>query len=248
MHYVPEFVHRFKESAQKLRVKEPLFSRSTYQYEVQEGKKNYFPFLQFSEDAILSDSFCTCKVSESGQGCPHLAASYMAIFHGHEEPLHKRFAISLWNVLCDLASDRNGYGTDCLKEKAGGYECVSDVGKKLFSIIPKTEAAKKRLKNLVTKRVVETEETSIKFSNLSSEEITQYKMGRGSHQLKYELSFWSDLAKWLMFLSDGAYEVSFEGEKLPTGVRVEFPDLVIWFFIAEMNLPLIIPALATVRS
>jgi superfamily II DNA or RNA helicase len=248
MHYVPEFVHRFKVEAEKLKVKEPLFSRSTYQYEVQEGKKTYFPFLQFGDDAILADSFCTCKISEGLQGCPHLAAAYMAIFQGQEEPLHKRFATSLWNVLCDMASERNGYGTDCLKEKAGRYVCESEVGKPLFSVVAKTEGAKKRLKAMVTKRVVETEETSIKFSNLSTEEIAQYKMGRGSHLLRYELSFWSDLAKWLMFLSDGAYEVSFEGKELPNAVKIEFPELTIWFYVAEVHLPSIIPSLATIRS
>ncbi len=248
MDKAPEFVTRFASAAEKCKVKEPLFSRATYQCEVVEGKKSYFPFLQFGEGNVLTDSFCSCKTSEEGQGCQHLAAAYTDIFGTHTEPLHVRFAHSLWNVLCDLASQRNGYNTDCLKEKAGVFTCSSQVNKKLVVITPKTEAAKKKLKALVTKRVVETEETSIKFSNLSSEEIAEYKAGRGSHLLKYELSFWSDVAKWMLFLSEDKYTITFEGKDLPQAIKVEFSELTVWFYVAEVNWSEIIPALGTVNS
>ena len=200
----PEYVIEYRKQADELleagAVGEPLFSRGTYQFEILEkGKKKAFPFIQMSDEGVLSDSFCSCKVSETGRGCPHLAEAYLRIFNGYEEPLHVRFRRSLWSRLFQMSSKRHGYSTDCLtRDKEGIYTCESKTKKPLFSIEATSAKTKKRLESIVSSRPVETEETSIKFSNLPAEEISAYRAGNASHSLRFELSFWSDLAKWLM--------------------------------------------------
>jgi len=249
--FVEEYLGAAKALVQAGAVGEPVFSKGTYQFEVSDAKKKAFPFIQMRDDGEVTDSFCSCKVSESGYGCPHLAAAYLRIFNGKEEPLHVRYRRSLWNRLFQMSSKRHGYDTDCLeKSKEGLYTCESKTKKPLFSIEAKTPKAKKKLEGIVSERPIETEETSIKFSNLAAEEITQYRAGKASHNLRFELSFWSDLAKWLMFLDDQGepYEIVFEGNPLPHDVTLKFPALGIWFYISDVNWPWIIPALSTVQS
>lgn len=262
MNHQPEFVHEYLEKGQSLlqagAVGEPIFSKGTYQFEVVESlisgtkeKKKAFPFIQMKDDGEVTDFFCSCKVSEAGRGCPHLAAAYLRIFNGKKEPFHIRYRKSLWNRLFQMSSKRHGYETDCLKqEKKGLYICESKTKKPLFSIAANTIVTKKRLNAIVAERPLETEETSIKFSNLSVQEITAYRSGKASHFLKFELSFWSDLAKWLMILEDEKepYEIVFAGGPLPHEITLTFPGLSIWFYISDVNLPWIIPTLATVNS
>ncbi len=250
--YVSEYLTQAEALLQEGAVGEPLFSRGTYQFEVvDKGKKKAFPFIQMRDDGEVTDSFCSCKVSEAGRGCPHLAAAYLRIYNGTEEPLHIRYRRSLWNRLFQMGSKRHGYDPDCLqKEGEGLYTCQSKTKKRLFSIEAKTAKAKKKLEKMVSERPVETEETSIKFSNLPSEELSLFKAGNPSHSLQFELSFWSDLAKWLMALEDEKepYEIVFEGTPLPHDVTLKFPGLGIWFYISDVNWPWIIPALWTVQS
>ena len=252
----PEYVQEYKLQAGELlqsgAVGEPIFSRGTYQFEVQEkGKKKAFPFIQMKDDGELTDSFCSCKVSEAGRGCPHLAAGYLRIFNGTNEPLHVRFRRSLWSRLFQMASRRHGYSADVLMGgREGIYTCESKTKKPLFSIEAVSAKAKKKLAAIVSERPVETEETSIKFSNLPAEEIAAYRTGRPSHTLRFELSFWSDLAKWLMVLEEAQepYEIGFDGAPLPNQITLKFPGLGIWFYISDVNWPWIIPALSTVNA
>lgn len=248
--YVIEYGQEAKELLQAHAVGEPVFSRGTYQFEVAD-KKKAFPFLQMSDEGEVTDAFCSCKISETGRGCPHLAAAYLQIFNGHEEPLHVRFRKSLWSRLFQMASKRHGYGVDCLSQgKEGVYTCESKTKKPLFSIESTQAKTKKRLEAIVQMRPVETEETSIKFSNLPQEEMAAFRAGNPSHALQFELSFWSDLAKWLMHLAEvnEPYELVFEGAPLPQELKLHFPGLGIWFYIAEVNWPWIIPALHTVKA
>src|SRR5260221_14625859 len=99
---------------------------------------------------------------------------------------------------------------------------------------------------------METEETTLKFSNIAPEELLMGKEGRPSHFLNYELSFWSDLAKWWMIQQDAGkkYKISFNDEKeaLPKEISVHFDDMESSFYIAEANWPQIIPSLAHVTA
>lgn len=252
----PDFVTEHLIAAESLRkdraVKEPTFSRGTYHIEVQEkGKKKQFVFLQVDDDGHVGDCFCSCKESESGNRCPHIAAAFLEIFNDCKEPLHVRFKKSLWNKLFQMEAKRNQEDPDCLIADAnGGFSCFSQVKKELFYIRPISAAGKKRFKEIVSEKEKETEETSIKFSNLTDEELTQYKQGHASYQLKYELSFWSDLAKWFMHLQETnqPYQISFIGEPVPHVLEVVFEEVSVRFYISEVHLPWILPAFSTVKT
>lgn len=228
------------------RIKHLLFSEGTYQIEIVDPKvkKSFFPFLQLDDDGKLVDCFCTCSDAEKKKSCAHLAAAYLKIMSGHKEPLHMRFRSSLWNQLCLLAFRRFGASTDKFVKKEGGFE-LHFPSKRLFSV------KGKRVATLLFERPVETEETSLKFSNLSPEELQLWREGRPSEHLQYELSFWSDLAKWWMRLEEEGekYTLSFEEKnELPQWITLRFAAVQAGFYIARVDWPAIIPALATVHS
>lgn len=217
----------------------PLFSRGTYQFEVKEGKKVYYPFLQLSDEGAVRDSFCSCAVSEKGDGCPHLAAAYEEVM-AKGVPLHVRFARSFWNALCTMLFRRLDVP---LKKVAAGKYCAVSKTKK---ILVKLEGA--GLKQWLEGRGLETEETSLKFSGWSAEEIAAYRKGEGSEALLYELSVWSDIAKWMMQLADSEYKISFGDEAPPREVEIKMAGLKVWAYLAEAHLPELIPALSEVQS
>ncbi len=230
-----------------------LFSEGTYQVEIIDGKQSFWPFLQISDSGKLKDHFCTCKVAEEGGTCPHQEIALKTIFAGSLEPLHIRFRDSLWNQLCQIASRRHGYDIECLKgDLKTELQASSTTGKRLFFLKPLSEKGKKKVKELVLQRKEETEETSLKFSNLPPEEQTLWKEGRPSHNLQYELSFWSDLAKWWMLLQEQneKYQIQFHYPKegLPKAISIKFSDIEVGFYIAEANWSQVIPALSTVDS
>lgn len=237
-----------------------LFSEGTYQVEVGELKKKekFWPFLQLDDAGKVIDFFCNCPEAEKEGSCKHLGAAYQKIFR-QAQPLHVRFRESLWNHLCILSSRRHGYDPSVLKGSHQKYEAVSVTGKLLFSVEGKNPVGKKRLQELLFKRLVETEETSLKFSNLPPEEIALWRVGRPSQQLQYELSFWSDLAKWMMALQEEGepYKVQFKTEEmrkegdrpqLPSWAEITFSQLSICFYIAEANWPQLVGPLSTIQS
>jgi len=252
----PEFVAEYFPAAHQLlkskAVKEPIFSRGTYQVEVQErGKKKAFPFLQMKDNGEVTDFFCSCELSSSGRGCPHLAAAFLRIFNGFDEPLHIRFKSSLWNRLFQMIAKRQGYEPHCLKQESEGlYVCSTNTAKQLFSLQAFGIKEKKKLLSIIEQKVPQTEETSLKFSNWSAEEMAQFRAGKATHSVRYELSFWSDLAKWMMFLADEKipYEITYEGRPVPHQMNLHFPELHVQFYISEVHWPWIIPCLNSVSS
>lgn len=254
---LPAILKPFQKEGEELlksgKVKQVEFSGSTYQVQVvnDQNQKDVWSFLQLNERNQLKDSFCSCDESEEVLACPHLAASYLTIFHHTKEPLHKRFEKSLWNQLFYLYSNR--LNSKNFKESAKGlYAIYSTGGKQIFLIQGLTKNSAEQLKNLLFYRSPETEETSLKFSNLSQEELHLWKEGRPSAHLKYELSFWNDLAKWMMSLQDAGekYEIKFDYsvEGLPNYITIQFPELFCRLYLSQANLPHIIPSLATVKS
>lgn len=239
---------------QSERIKNIVFSHGTYQVEVYDPEENetFWPFLQLDDTGELLDSFCTCKDAEVGRSCPHLGAAFLFITKGG--PLHIRFQTSFWNQLGIMAFKRHGIDPTILKKKEDGNYSIesSSGGQTLFFIQPKTNVGKKFLSEMIFHRPQETEETSIKFSKLSQEELTLWKRGTPSRQLEYELSFWSDLAKHLMLLQEfqASYSISFSNgnNKIPTQTNLFFPDYDLGFYIAAVNWPEIIPSLLGVKS
>ncbi|MFT5317304.1 MAG: superfamily II DNA or RNA helicase [Chlamydiales bacterium] len=236
-------------------VGELSFSGRTYQIQVKDEQsgEEIWPFMQFSEEGLIKDYFCSCPAAEEAPACEHLAAACMRIFNGHPDPLHLRFKESLWNQLCELYAFRQGFDTDVLKKIGEGhYVCEAVSGKTLFFVRGKSEDANRRLKIIIDERTVETEETSLKFSDLSQEDIALWREGRPRAPLRYELSFWSDFAKWLMWRQDvrDSYEINFrfDDEGIPNQIWIDFEDLSLAFYVSEANLPGIIPSLSTVDT
>lgn len=226
------------------------FAGGTYQVQVTDpssGEK-VWAFLQFDSKNTLRDSFCSCEGAKDVSACVHLAAAYLRIFHGHSHPLHIRFRDSLWNQLCLIYSHRSGE----IKKTAGDFFLGETKKNSSFLAKGLTPLAKDKLREIFQERRIETEESSLKFSNLSMEEIILWKEGRPSFHLKYELSFWSDLAKWLMLMQDEGdkYKIEFDysEEKVPNKVKIKFTDVELQFSFTQNELQKIIPALSTVSS
>ncbi|MBI2743939.1 MAG: DEAD/DEAH box helicase [Chlamydiales bacterium] len=243
-----------KEFLDEKSIRSFLFSDGTYQIEMvsPKTKGSFSPFLHINDSGKILDCFCTCKAAEKKKSCAHLAAASELIFRGHTDPLHVRFRDSLWNQLALIASQRHGYESNCLKVENGSFEAHSVSGKRLFFIKASNEKIKKKLQDLFFHRPLETEETSLKFSNLPHTELTLWKQGRPTPKLRYELSFWADLAKWWMLLQDAGapYKIDFtyDDETLPKWIEIQFKEFTFGFYLAEMNWPKLIPALATVTS
>lgn len=236
-------------------VKKILFSEGTYQIEIfdTENAYSFSPFLHIDDQGEILEGFCSCDEAEETQSCAHLATAYLAIFNQNLQPLHLRFRHSFWNCLCQIFCNRHGYEANVLQKKEKAYEIKSSTNKLLFHIEPLNAETKKYLHVLFFTRTIETEETSLKFSNLTADELELWQEGKPSHRLKYELCFWSDLAKWLMLLQemDKPYTISFEEKEngLPSWITIQFSALLnIKCYLSEVHWPQLIPVLKTVNS
>lgn len=234
-------------------VKNIIFSEGTYQVEVNDKnlKEIFWPFLQLSDEGELQDFFCTCESAEKERSCPHLAAAFLQV--NETEPLHIQFQRCFWNRLCFIAFTRHGSDMSAIEKKEEKkFSLCSPQEEVLFSVRVKTKKGEAILDEYLFKRAIETEETSLKFSNLSLEELALWKRGTPTQKLQYELSFWSDLAKWMMIrqLFHETYSIDFPGHQkvLPKKVICRFPDLEFEFYLAEVNWEELIPSLEFVKS
>ncbi|WP_075883034.1 DEAD/DEAH box helicase [Candidatus Protochlamydia sp. W-9] len=254
---IPAYLQPYFQDAEKSLnaklAKEIEFSGATYQILVEDlyTHLEYWVFLQLEAQGNIKDAFCSCNSQD--EGCLHQLVAYLSLFNTNETPLHLRFERSLWNHLCFLYEDRLNDTLMELKQlQPGHYIFQSSSEKIIFSIKALSDSSILFLDELVTPRPKETEETSLKFSNLSNEDLLLWREGRPNPQLRYDLSYWSDLAKWLMRKQDNQeeYQVSFQysKKKLPNWIQIDFYDLEIGFYLSEANLPFIIPSLATVKS
>ncbi|MBA3603406.1 MAG: DEAD/DEAH box helicase [Parachlamydiaceae bacterium] len=256
---LPEILKPFEIEAKDCLAKgligEIEFSSTTYQVQVKDDSSDQeiWTFLQLSPEGELSDYFCDAEEGEELAPCVHICAAYLRIFNGHEQSLDRRFERSLWNEMGRLYADRLGDDPKVLKKEGNGsYSCHSVGGKLLFEAKAKDAKTVALLKFLFERRRSDTEETSLKFSNLSQEELKLWREGHPSAHLKYELSFWNDLAKHLMLLQDSgeSYRISYEYSKkgIPNELVISFKEMDLKFYMSEANLATIIPTLATVRS
>lgn len=213
-------------------VRDIFFSEGTYQVLVFD-EEEYWPFIQITDDGTLCDSFCTCEKAESDGTCPHLAAALGLITRVPGAPIHVRFRESLWKPLFHSVAKRHGYQDGGLCATEEGLAIEGDL-----QLTAATSDLKKKLRELTLERVEETEETSLKFSNLPPDEMQRWRNGNPSKQLQYELSLWSDLAKYCMFLEEMGNKplldfLPVDRKQVPTTINVtlgvlkgEFPILV----------------------
>ena len=77
-----------------------------------------------------------------------------------------------------------------------------------------------------------------------------WRDGRPSESLKFELSFWADLAKQMLLWQEQKqkYKIQFSKEELPKRIQITFPDLEFAFYIARVNWPELIPTLNSVDA
>lgn len=255
---LPDSLKRYQDEAEAAlsqgAVKDIEFSGSTYQVLVEDphSKEELWVFLQLEGNGRIKDAFCSCSEMHE-PGCLHLSIAYLGLYKTYSLPLHLRFNRSLWNALCRLYETRLGGNPKILLEgEPGKFHCKSVTGKRIFILESLTSSAQKEIEKLVHKTEQETEETSLKFSNLSPEEISLWREGKPQSQLRYDLSFWSDLAKWFMKKQEEGqtYQISFRYSKkdLPNWFQIEFDDVRVGFYVSEANLPLMIESLATVSS
>lgn len=231
------------------------FSGPTYQVLVIDPHthKEEWAFLQLDALGRLKDSFCSCEQSGTTGGCIHQAIAFLHVYGSHPLPLHQRFDSSLWNKLCRWCSDAMEGKPDQLKAtKEGRFVCRGAGNKVIFSLKSHTPDVQKKIEQMVFHRREETEETSLKFSNLSENEIAEWQRGKPTPQLSYELSFWSDLAKWLFAMQEEGQncEIAFASgaKKLPASLTASFPSLTAEWALSEESLTAIIPSLTTVSS
>lgn len=254
MMHIPSNFKKLLPQAKRFSALDIEFSSGTYQVEIADPdtKHNQWAFIQLDQRGRLKDCFCSCENGDSESPCIHIVASFLRIYQDPAAPLHQRFEKSLWNALGKLFS-KIGDDVHVLKNVgAGHFVHQSSSGKIIFDIEGLTKDAKKKIDEIIYHRKRETEETSLKFSNLSAEEIMHWREGRPSESLRYELSFWNDFAKWFMLMQDNGerYRISYEydNDKLPNFLNIDFDEVGIGFYISKANLPLIIPSLATVKS
>jgi superfamily II DNA or RNA helicase len=256
---LPSKLHKFEKKAQKLIdtgcIGDIEFSGETYQVLVKPAKKKqgeeFWAFLQLDSLGDIQDAFCACEESEHEQSCVHITAAYLRIYNQRKRPLHARFRQSLWNEICQILIERVGDDLSLVENRDSGY-IINKGNIQVFSISANDQAAQDKLDHILKEREEETEETSLKFSNLNEQELALWREGKPTPQLKYELSYWNDLAKWLMILQDERkpYNILFEysDDRIPTSMRISFPELDVFFDLRREDLTRIIPFLNSVNS
>ncbi len=231
-------------------VKEIQFSRGTYQVQVVDTSGTYWVFLQYDDEGVaLKDGFCSC---ESSKTCVHMVAAFFAVMGGDKEPLHRRFARSLWCCLGQVLADEFGWQYPALEFVTTGHYVISSPdGETLLSLQGKGDGIA-RLAAFIERREVLTEETSLKFSNWPTEEMTRWREGYPSQELRYELSIWNDLAKWLFMLQEDGmpYTLTFDydAHMVPCRFKVSFDVVYLSCTLSLEQLTAIIPYLNTVKS
>lgn len=255
---LPEFLKFYQQSAEiawkNHAIRDLEFSGPTYQVQVKDPhtKRKEWAFLQLDEKGQIKDCFCSCMGEEENPGCLHLSVAFLGIYGKHHEPLHQRFERSLWNQLCRGCAMQVGYSSDVMTK----VDDTLYVGSKDADVWVKLEflsaEVQTRWHQILDSPLDETEETSLKFSNLTQEELMQWRSGQPSLGLSYVLSFWSDLAKWLMEMQELelSYTIDFQGitGEIPGGISIQFQEVHLYFKLSKDILELIIPALNTVHS
>lgn len=197
----PDALLPFVKEAKKLLldggVEEVVFSGPTYQIRCKAPGEPVWVFLQLDAENKVKDLFCSCGGCSEKGACVHMAMALAAVFKKFSLPLHTRFAHSPFLKIC--------FPFAFLK----GLPICTDLGTSIQLSVGKNtiecrgpRAFLDSIVAIVQPKDEETEETSIKFSEATDEEMAAWRRGDPSDRLRFELSFFSDLAKLLFWLSD----------------------------------------------
>jgi superfamily II DNA or RNA helicase len=225
---IQDSLEPFRIEAQRLcaeeKVHEIIFSGPTYQVCFDGEKEPTWVFLQLDHNDRVKDLFCQCERSADTGVCVHMAAACIAVFNNKGTPLHKRFEHSPFFSLVkplvlisegsDVESPRAATrrGTGRFRELARASSDRPSCRRQGLMLVIGSRAHGMSLEGpsawldsmqaLVDRREVETEETSIKFSDATDEELEQWRQGFASDRLRVELSPFTDCAKRLFLLSE----------------------------------------------
>ncbi|MCB1118996.1 MAG: DEAD/DEAH box helicase, partial [Chlamydiia bacterium] len=219
-------------------IEEIQFSGKTYQVHVLDPQyeRAVWAFFHLRDSGEIEDCFCACQQGNEENPCLHLVSAYACLFTKSDLPLHREFTHSIWYELCLMGM----LLWDDTIVKKGKWWCSHN---REFAI---RCSSKGILRELFSNRPEETEETSLKFSNLSEEELDSWREGNPSESLSFELSCWGDLAKWL-FLKEQHHRVQLRLIKNtsgdPLGVAFRFTDCFVRFLIPHSHWGKIIPFL-----
>ena len=257
---LPNSLKRYKNEAKELilrgNIAEKYFTGFAYQVHVlskNSDEEDQWVFLQLKDDNSLNDSVCGCEEAEQTHGCVHIAAAYSSIFDKTNLALHQKFYDSFWYHITKIFEEMIGSDISFLIEKEPNCFIASFHSEKsLMKIEILTEDCRKTLDKVFFEREIETEENSIKFLNLSSDELSLWREGRPPESLRYELSFWSDFAKIChqkqeseKYLVDFSYSTI---TGLPKWIDISFADLKVGFYLSEANLALLVPSMRFLKS
>jgi hypothetical protein len=145
---------------------EIIFSGPTYQVRCQDGKDSFWVFLQLDPHDLVKDFFCDCGVCAETGSCLHMAVALFTIFDQAFLPLHKRFEISPFSIIFRALSD-SGELPVCVHK---GGDLQIQCGRE-HVVLRGPQTWLKSIQALIENPVEATEETSIKFSQASEEEI-----------------------------------------------------------------------------
>lgn len=226
-----------------------IFSRSNYQIKIQEEntKQWLWIFIHLNHTYQIEESLCPCKQFINEQICVHIVAGYMFIFHSHPKPLHIRFKKSVWHSIFFYLFCVSETENTSLSHSSSGYELLKSTGDIVGKLSTENIKTKKEIEELFFHRIIETEETSMKFSHLSQEELDLWRKKLPSKKLRYELSAWSDLAKRYMLQEEfGIFpKITFNSiSNIPTTIFITLPTVTIEALLDRSIWSSLIPALS----
>lgn len=230
---LPDSAEPFRVEAQKLvaagMAQEIVFSGPTYQVHIRDGKEPIWVFLQLDHEDKIKDLFCNCEQCSETGACIHTAMALFAIFRGFSQPLHQRFESSVFFHLFSAIAKESCDEVICRQEgtilrwEDGHHTVLLEGSSELMA----------EVRSLAHGREEETEETSIKFSDLSDEELDNWRRGVASDRLRFELSPHADLAKKLFLMSEQRpCRFHFEEQGIPRRLFCRWPELSCTFPIA----------------
>lgn len=182
-------------------VADVAFSGSTYQVGIKEGSETAWVVLQlaFEPDAKLSsypvqDVFCSCAEATGQNCCWHMATAYLFLLRFGYTPPHIYFDNSTWKVA--FQGVLIDHGTEAFELQREPKKLTLVRKRKPIIEISSSQKELDQLQELL-ERPEETEDSSIKFSSLSDDELQRWRVGRATKKLRIELSPVTDIAKRL---------------------------------------------------
>lgn len=216
-----------------LKIGDILFSGSVYQIEVIDPAlpESVWVFLKTKDHGKIEDLFCSCEAVD--RGCCHTSFALDSVQDSLHRFIHERYEHSFIRELGSILFQR-------FSSKKLPKMSTEEIKLAGFSLRWKSDAVKKAIQELLEKPEA-SEENSLALSNLSEEELEEYRAGKGSESLLFEISFWGELSKYIFI--KGPLEIQFEGESLPEVCILNHPQFELSCTLKKENWEKLIPTI-----